>query len=139
MIARDDASWSRRALRGTRSTRLSHDRVAHALVTVAAAGDRRRLERMLHPGVALTVDGGGKVPAPSTMLEGATEVGAYLAEVLLSPGTTLRVDAVNGMPGVVLCRDAGVSGVLGLRVRERRILEAWLVLNPDKLTRWRDC
>lgn len=136
MTARDHASWLRRSLRGLRSSRAPHDRVVHALVTVIVAGDSHGLERMLHPGVALTVDGGGRVPAPATVLEGATRVGAYLAEVLWAPGTTLRVDAVNGMPGVVVCRDAGVAGILGVRVRDRRILEAWLVLNPDKLARW---
>ena len=86
--------------------------------------------------MVLTVDGGGKVSAPSAALEGATEVGSFLAELLLAPGTTLRVDAVNGMPGVVLCRDRAVTGILGFRVRDRQILEAWLVLNPDKLARW---
>jgi RNA polymerase sigma-70 factor (ECF subfamily) len=136
VTAREDASWLRRSLRGTRSSRVQHDRVAHALVAVGAAGDRRGLERLLHPGVALTVDGGGRVAAPAAALEGATAVGAYLAEVLLAPGTTLRVDAVNGMPGVVVCHDSRIAGVLGLRVRDRRILDGWLVLNPDKLTRW---
>jgi RNA polymerase sigma-70 factor (ECF subfamily) len=136
VTARDHASWLRRSLRGRRSRRAHHDRVVHALVAVAAAGDSDGLGRMLHPGVALTVDGGGKVPAPLTVLEGAARVGAYLAEVLRAPGTTLRVDVVNGMPGVVVCRDAGVVGIAGVQVRDRRIVEVWLVLNPEKLARW---
>ena len=136
MTGRGDGPWLRRSPRGARSSLVHHDRVARALAAIAAAGDERALRRLLHPGVALTVDGGGRVAAPSEALEGATDVGSYLAGVLLAPGTILRVDAVNGMPGVVLCRDRAVVGILGFRVRDRQILEAWLVLNPDKLARW---
>jgi RNA polymerase sigma-70 factor (ECF subfamily) len=132
----DDGSWRRGAVRGTTSSVAHHDQVARALVAIGAARDIRGLTRLLHPGVALTVDGGGRVPAPQAALEGATEAGIYLAHVLLAPGTALRVDAVNGMPGVIVCRDAAVTGILGFRVRRRRIVEAWLVLNPEKLTRW---
>ena len=91
---------------------------------------------MLHPGVVLTVDGGGLVTAPVVGVEGASEVGAYLGEVLIDAAVSLQVESVNGMPGVVVCRAGQVTGVLSIRVRGRLILEAWLVLNPDKLTHW---
>ncbi|MFD4957201.1 hypothetical protein [Microbacterium sp. NPDC058389] len=136
MTGRGGGSWLRRSARGARSSVVHHDRVAHALVAIGAAGDARALRRLLNPGVVLTVDGGGNVPAPAAALEGATEVGSYLAGVMLASGTSLRVDAVNGMPGVVVCRDDAVTGILGFRARGRQILEAWLVLNPDKLARW---
>ena len=136
MTPRDPRSWLHRSPRGSRSSRIHHDRVAHALVEIGAAGDERGLKRLLHPGVRLTVDGGGKVSAPSAALEGATSVSAYLTGVLLAHATTSRVDAVNGLPGVVVCRDGAVVGILGFRVRDRQILEAWLVVNPEKLTRW---
>ena len=42
---------------------MQHDRIAHALVAAAEAGDARGLARMLHPGVELTVDSGGNVSA----------------------------------------------------------------------------
>jgi len=91
---------------------------------------------MLHPGVALTVDGGGFVAAPGEALQGASEVGRFLAGVLLEQGTTSRVESVNGLSGVMVCRDGRVTGILGIRVRQRLIVEAWLVVNPAKLTRW---
>ena len=115
---------------------VQHERVAAALVAAAAARDERGLRRLLHPGARLTVDGGGVVAAPPSALEGASEVGAYLVEVLLSEATAVRVESVNGMPGIVVCSDGRVAGVLGLRVRGRSIVEAWLVLNPEKLMRW---
>ena len=118
------------------STQAQHDRAARALVAAARANDSAAVERMLHPGVALTVDGGGMVPAPRRPLRGASEVGAYLVAVLVDPATAPRVEAVNGLAGVVLRCARRVTGVLGIRVRKGRIVEAWLVVNPDKLTRW---
>jgi RNA polymerase sigma-70 factor (ECF subfamily) len=91
---------------------------------------------MLHPAVRLIVDGGGVVAAPGAALEGASEVGGYLFRALRESAGSLRVESVNGLPGIVLCREGRVTGVLAVRVRCRRIVEAWLVLNPEKLTRW---
>jgi len=91
---------------------------------------------MLHPGVVLTVDGGGMVAAPIAALEGASEAGRYLCEVLGDKRASLVTGSVNGAPGIVVHRDAKVTGVLGIRVRGRVIVEAWLVLNPGKLERW---
>lgn len=91
---------------------------------------------MLHPGVVLTVDGGGVVAAPPRALEGASTVGAYLGEALLDAAVSARVESVNGEPGIIACREGRVTGVLSIRVRGRLILEAWLVLNPEKLTHW---
>lgn len=107
-----------------------------ALVAVAEQGDSRGLTRMLHPGVVLTVDGGGVVAAPATALEGASDVSRYLRSALLDGVASLRVESVNGVPGVVVCREGRVAGVLSICVRGRQILEAWLVLNPEKLTHW---
>jgi hypothetical protein len=115
---------------------VQHDRVAKALVAAAASADPRAVGRMLHPGVELTVDAGGKVPAPGSALNGASEVGRYLSGVLLDPAATLRVASVNGMSGIVVCRGGKVTGILGIRLRRRRIVQAWLVVNPEKLTGW---
>lgn len=115
---------------------MQHERAARALVAAAEAGDRDRLRRLLHSGVELTVDGGGVVPAPTTALHGASEVAPYLSATLLDPAVSLRLASVNGMPGVVVHRGREVAGVLGIRVRGRLIVQAWLVVNPDKLRRW---
>jgi len=76
------------------------------------------------------------VPAPRSALSGASEVGRYLSGVLLDQAATLRVASVNGMSGVVVCRGGKVTGILGIRLRRRRIVQAWLVVNPEKLTGW---
>jgi hypothetical protein len=91
---------------------------------------------MLHPGVRLTIDGGGVVAAPTSPLEGVSDVAGYLAGALFASAARLRVASVNGAPGVVVCVQGRATGVLALRTRGRLILEAWLVVNPDKLTTW---
>jgi hypothetical protein len=133
---RHRASWLHFSPRGSQSSAVQHDRVAKALVAAAASADPRAVGRMLHPGVELTVDAGGKVPAPRSALSGASEVGRYLSGVLLDQAATLRVASVNGMSGVVVCRGGKVTGILGIRLRRRRIVQAWLVVNPEKLTGW---
>jgi RNA polymerase sigma-70 factor (ECF subfamily) len=48
----------------------------------------------------------------------------------------LSVEAVNGAPGVVLRRAAGVVAVVSLRVAGTKVAAVWIVLNPDKLGHW---
>lgn len=115
---------------------MQHERVVRTLVAAAEDRATRAVGRMLHPGVRLTVDGGGVVAAPASALDGASEVGAHLVGVLLDPLAALRVESVNGVLGIVVCREGRVTGVLSIRVRGRLILEAWLVVNPQKLTGW---
>ncbi|MFB7891457.1 hypothetical protein ACFC1I_04580 [Microbacterium sp. NPDC056044] len=136
-MTRRPGSWLHRSARNSPSSAAQHERVVRALVDVAETGDSRAMKRMLHPGVALTVDGGGAVAAPVATVEGASGVAAYLGEVLLDAAASLRVESVNGVPGIVVCREGRVTGVLSLRVRGRLVLEAWLVVNPAKLARWR--
>jgi len=129
-------SWLHRSARRSRASAAQHERVVRALVAVAEQGDSRGLTRMLHPGVVLTVDGGGIVAAPAAALEGAPDVGGHLRGVLLDEVVSLRVESVNGVPGIVVCREGRVTGVLSISVRGCLILEAWLVSNPEKLTHW---
>jgi len=135
-VTRRTGAWLHRSARRPRKGAAQHDRVVAALIAAALAADQRGLARMLHPGVVLTVDGGGVVPAPVVALEGASEVGSYLAGVLLEAATSLRIESVNGVAGVVVCRAGRVTGVLNIRVRRRLVLEAWLVANPEKLAHW---
>ncbi|MDR7189573.1 hypothetical protein J2Y46_002399 [Microbacterium sp. BE35] len=129
-------SWLHRSARRSSTNAAQHERVVRALVAVAEQADSRGLTRMLHPGVVLTVDGGGVVAAPAAALEGAPDVGGYLRGLLLDGVVSLRVESVNGVPGIVVCEEGRVTGVLSVCVRGRLILEAWLVSNPEKLTRW---
>ena len=114
---------------------MRHDRVVRALVDAATSHDERGLRRLLHRGVTVTVDGGGMVPAPDAALSGS-EAGAYLAAALTAPSAVVCAESVNGMLGLVLRRGGRVTGVLAVDTRGGRVFEAWLVINPCKLSHW---
>jgi len=134
-MSRRRATWLKH-LRTSTSLAAEHERVARALIAATSTTDAATLARMLHPDVQLTVDGGGHVPAPPTPLRGRVEVVRYLTRVLGDPEVDTVIESVNGMPGVVVRREATVVGVLVLRVRRSLVCEAWLVANPDKLASW---
>jgi hypothetical protein len=136
-VTRRPGAWRHRST-CAKSGAAQHAHAVHALVAAAQAGDPRGFERMLHPAVVLTVDGGGIVAAPAAAVDGASAVGGYLTRELIDPAVSLRQESVNGAPGIVVCRAGRVTGVLSIRVERRRVREAWLVVNPRKLTHW-DC
>lgn len=127
--------------RRVRRLREEHDRDHHALVAALQdAVDRRHreaLERILHFGVTLTVDGGGLVPAPAKPVTGRIPVASALLE-LLAPGThqTSEIVSANAQPALLFCHAGRAVAIIIARVRRRRAAELWLVLNPEKLRHW---
>jgi RNA polymerase sigma-70 factor (ECF subfamily) len=136
MIRRSVATWLKRVDPSTAATAERHRFVVGELVAAARERDPAPIARVLHRGVALTVDGGGVVPEPLVPLHGRSRVGAYLAGVLFDDGTDAAAEAVNALPGLVLRRENRVVGVLSIRLTSGRVAEAWLVTNPDKLAHW---
>ncbi|WP_336647657.1 hypothetical protein [Microbacterium sp. MMO-10] len=102
-----------------------------------ARGDRTRLSRRLHRRVSLIVDGGGRVPAPSSPVLGRDDVSRALVD-LLGPasGWISSIVEVNGAPAVVFQDGSRVAGVLSLRIRACHVSGMWAVVNPDKLRHW---
>ncbi|QEW03483.1 siderophore-interacting protein [Microbacterium lushaniae] len=108
-----------------------------ALRDAVASGRTAAVAATLHATVTLVVDGGGRVPAPTAPVRGRTAVAAALLDVLPPDArATARVVSVNGAPALVLRRRAGVMAVVVTAVRRRRIATVWVVVNPDKLSRW---
>ena len=130
------ATWLKDLRTRTTSVAAEHDRAARALIAATKATDAVALGRVLHYDATLTVDGGGRIPAPRAPLRGRVAVVRHLLQVLADPEVDTAVESVNGMPGVVVRRDGEVVGVLVLRVRGAVVREAWLVANPDKLASW---
>lgn len=85
------------------------------------AADIAALIGLLDPGVTLTADGGGLVPAALRPVEGAERVARYLAGLATQApgGLTLFERTVNGQPGLIGRRTAGspVPGRSGWRNR----------------------
>ncbi|GAA1315851.1 sigma-70 family RNA polymerase sigma factor [Leucobacter albus] len=102
-------------------------------------GDVSRLVAVLDPKVALVVDSGGRVSAPSSVVHGATDCAQALCSVLVrQPDVQFELRSVNGAPGV---RAAGADGsslaVVSFGIDARHALDViWVMRNPAKLVYW---
>jgi RNA polymerase sigma-70 factor (ECF subfamily) len=103
-----------------------------------AAGDIATLIGLLDPGVTLTADGGGRVRAALTPIEGGEVVARYVADLADRSAGELAIEerAVNGRPGLVLRRGDELAAVYAFAVADDRITHIWAVRNPDKLRPW---
>jgi RNA polymerase sigma-70 factor (ECF subfamily) len=111
--------------------------IVHGLRRSLSTGDRSRVQRILHPGMTLVVDGGGRVPAPAGPVRGrAAAADALIGMFGPRTGSSSTVVSVNGAPALVFRRAGGVVAVLTLRTRGARVFDAWIVANPDKLRHW---
>lgn len=89
------------------------------------------------PTVELRSDGGGLVKAVPNPIFGAAKVARFLFGVLdRVPEWRVRPCATADGLGVTFERDGRVEGVVNLRVADGRVGDVWIVLNPEKLTRW---
>lgn len=122
-------AWRRRRLR-----RADEATVAR-LSAGMAAGDARAIHAIVHRALGLVVDGGGHVQTASMPLIGRAAASCELVS-LVTPGTTLAVAAINGAPGIVLYRGGVVVAVVTTEIRRRRIVNVWVVCNPEKLRHW---
>jgi RNA polymerase sigma-70 factor, ECF subfamily len=111
-----------------------HRRAVEAFTRAAETGDLAQLMSVLDPDVVLRSDGGGKVPARRTPLEGADQVARFVI-AMAAARTHMRqhVRTVNGQPGLVTTEDGAVVAVMGFEAADGQITEIDLVMNPDKL------
>jgi RNA polymerase sigma-70 factor (ECF subfamily) len=116
---------------------MRHDRLVRRFAAACESGDARVLESFLAADVVLVSDSGGWALAPLRPVHGSADAARIVAHLLTSrPGADLTVEFVNGRSGLVVRRGGRAEAVLGLDVADRRVTELWIVLNPDKLTRW---
>ncbi len=120
------------------TTRQQQDELAGQFLAAAQHGDLTGLEALLAHDVALTGDGGGKVPALARSLHGRNRVARTLinwfrlAERL--PDVSVRPVEVNGGPGALyLDGRQRIIGVLALELAEGQITSISSIVNPDKL------
>jgi RNA polymerase sigma-70 factor (ECF subfamily) len=122
-------AWRRRRLR--RADEATVARLSAAM----AARDARSIHALAHRAVSLVVDSGGQMQTASVPLTGRAAASGELVS-LVTPGTTLAVAAINGAPGIVLHRGGVVVAVVTTEIRRRRIVNVWVVCNPEKLRHW---
>ncbi|RPF30471.1 RNA polymerase subunit sigma [Streptomyces sp. TLI_185] len=111
--------------------------IAHAVRQACAEDDSDRLVSLLAPDVTAVFDGGGKIRALTSPVIGSQEVALSLLSLLARhPRTTLRTWPVNGATGLVARYGDQVAAVVTLDVAGPRVVQVWVVLNPDKLRSW---
>jgi RNA polymerase sigma-70 factor (ECF subfamily) len=121
------------------ATREQRDELATRFFAAAEHGDLAGLEALLAQDVALTADGGGKVPAIARSLSGRGRVARVLIHgmrLLASlPGVSVRSVEVNGGAGALLLDgQQQLIGVWALEIADGQITSINSIVNPDKLT-----
>ena len=96
---------------------------------------------VLDPDATAVADGGGRVRARLTPIEGAEQIARYYVDLIgMIPVDVSIVECtVNGQPGLVLRQDGVAATVFAFDVDGERIKRIWAVRNPDKLRPWTAC
>jgi RNA polymerase sigma-70 factor (ECF subfamily) len=113
-----------------------HRELMSTFVDAARSGDIEALTRLLSHDVRVISDGGGKVPAALNVIEGADRAARFVSGVVkkgLSPGTSLRFAAINGLPGLIIHGADGSVQSAAFEIEGDRIRAIYAVRNPDKL------
>lgn len=111
--------------------------IAEAFLAASRGGEIARLGALLSRDVKFYSDGGGKRPAASRVMVGASEVTRTLAAIarLLrgSAPDLVRFTYINGLPGFVTREADGMLQTTALLVEGDRISAIYVTRNPDKL------
>ncbi|MCQ4199579.1 RNA polymerase subunit sigma [Streptomyces coelicoflavus] len=113
------------------------DELVDAVRQACADEDADRLATLLDPDAVAFYDGGGKVRTLTRPVVGGPRVARSLLTLLARhPRTTVHTRPVNGRTGLVARYDGQVAAVLCLDLAGTRVVQVWVVLNPDKLRSW---
>lgn len=120
------------------TTRARHDELVRQFLRAAETGDLEGLEALLANDVAMTGDGGGKVPALGRTVFGRHRVAKTLINGTRAfarmEGVSARPAEVNAGAGLLYVDSADrVIGVLALDVVDGEIVNVDAIVNPDKL------
>jgi RNA polymerase sigma-70 factor (ECF subfamily) len=113
------------------------ERLTADFLRAVSEGDMPALIATLADDVTVFSDGGGKVNAARKPVVGRDKVALFLTNLVrMAPrGTSLRVEAINGHPGIVTLIDGVVHNVVTFDFTETDIRTIYIVVNPDKLRR----
>ena len=117
-----------------------HAQLIAAFAEATQAGDLHGLMRLLASDVRIVTDGGGKVRAAQTMIEGADRAAQFLVDATRKrPGAwwrddfTMRLATINGLPGVIVDAPEGPVQAATFEIEDDVIRALYVVRNPDKL------
>ena len=136
--ARQLASRARRRVRATApvpdADLTSQRQVIDAFIAAARDGDFDGLVAVLDPDVLLRADRGAVPVGAATEIRGARAV-ARQAQSYSRLDLVQRPVLVNGAAGVVAIRHGQPFAVMGVTVRERKIVEIDILADPERLAR----
>lgn len=112
-----------------------HARLLTEFMHATTAGDVDGLVSLLAHDAVLQADGGGVVTAARNPIAGAERIARWSIGVMEKAtwDVSFEVATVNGLPGVVTRASGVVFGVMSIDVRDGRIQNVYLQLNPAKL------
>lgn len=111
--------------------------IAEAFFTASRGGDMTALRSLLAADVTVHADGGGKRPAvtaPVVGIEAVLRLQTQLVRFFARGGWRLvRYGFVDGLPGFISAERDGVLQTTALEIVDGRIVNIYVVRNPDKL------
>jgi RNA polymerase sigma-70 factor (ECF subfamily) len=117
-----------------------HAQLLSAFTSAVQSGDLNALTRLLASDVRVITDGGGKVRAALTAIDGADRVAQFLldatrkrADAWWRDDFTLRFAIINGLPGIVVDAPEGPVQTAAFEIVGDFIEALYVVRNPEKL------
>lgn len=122
-------------------SRQAHLALLGKFIEAARCGDTAKLKALFSEDVTLTGDGGGKVPSVLKPLLGAERVANLYRAIHRSLGGRMdfHVAEINGIPGIVRHVDGDLESASSFVTDGMRILEIYVVRNPEKLKSVTEC
>lgn len=111
------------------------ERLLDAFLLAVNSGETQPLSALLADGIALTADGGGKVPAATRVLRGRDEVLGFITKVLGKSWPRWRQERreINGGLGVVVYDGDVISASVTFGYNEDGTLtDIYIMRNPEK-------
>ncbi|MFJ2370852.1 hypothetical protein [Microbacterium sp. NPDC087665] len=122
-------AWWRRRVQGAADAHTIDD-----LVAALERADADGIRRVLHSEVVTLVDGGGLVDAPLAAQHGADAALESLRRTVRDG--TIEGASINGSPGIIVRDGDRVVATICGSARGEKLVELWIVRNPEKLQRW---
>ena len=117
-----------------------HARLMSVFLAAVQSGDLDALTQLLATDVRVVTDGGGKVRAALSVIEGANRAAQFLVDATRKRAGawwredfTLRFATINGLPGVIVDAPEGPVQTASFEIEGDVILALYVVRNPDKL------
>jgi RNA polymerase sigma-70 factor (ECF subfamily) len=117
-----------------------HAQLMSAFAAATQSGDLNAMTKLLASDVRFVADGGGKVRAADTVVEGADRVARFIVHAMRPKvgqwwreDFKMRFAIVNGLPGAIVEAPEGVVQTAAIEIEGGVIRAMYVVRNPEKL------